>query len=797
MFFDPLNQSSGQQHWLKSYGVKTRSIVVVTIGWIVFFMSVSLLKIGRHLDVKIADPISFSVRDGLGMSPRQSERLKIYAIDDATFAMIGRSMPDLELWGDVLSSIAERRPKAILIDAMFSENNAPLTPRAKLLFKGVAATGVPVITGGYPDVVVSHKLAFALTSDRYRLERYISGSEQMNADRLSGTIPRWPDLTPQTFYGPGEVGSSLFKQVGHFWLKEEHRVAPFLRFNDNVVPHMSLFVAGSIKFQGQRIVVDSNAVALDGNGDIPVNFLRRDAMKIKGMIRLINDAKEGYVADQVNSGDVVLILPMYYTGNTDMRPSPYGLIPGGLYLAAMINSVLTGQWLQPVLASEALIILMAVVAAGTAYMASVRWLVPLWFSTAIGFFVTVQILFSWYGLVVPYILPILSGSVVVGHVLILKLRGYERKTMALRMALEGSVSPKQIEILSRNPDQVNLEPRERILTLMFIDVVGFSLSSENMLPRMAFENLKSILSEMSNIIYAHGGVIDKTLGDGLLCYFGYRVETDETVSDHPEQAVRCAAEIQRKVLSECLDAMKTGAPLYPVRIGLNTASCYLGDIGSGRRIEFTVVGNGVNFAKRLEAACDIFKIMIGSTTYDMIKGLELARAQVVKKLIKIKHHHELIDAYEVSPLADRKEECEQVISAFRWASSLHRVVERMPVKDSSSLKVMTPYGEPEVVNFSGSGISLLFSQPLMLGEVISIMMDSRKSGLARDLQGLGLVEIKAEIRWHYQDARGFVHGLMFVGLSEEHQKEFKRLVAHYAFSNVGFGSEGVNDDVAS
>jgi class 3 adenylate cyclase len=391
----------------------------------------------------------------------------------------------------------------------------------------------------------------------------------------------------------------------------------------------------------------------------------------------------------------------------------------------------------------------------------------------------------------------MSGSVVIGHIFFLKVRSYERKALALRMALNGSVSPSQMEVMSRNPDQVNLEPRERVLTLMFIDIVGFSLSSENMLPRMAFENLKNILAEISTIIYAHGGAIDKTLGDGLLCYFGYRVESDQTVADHPENAVRCAMEIQAKVLDECLEAMKTGAPLYPVRIGINTASCYLGDIGSGQRIEFTVVGNGVNFAKRLESACDIFSVMIGSTTYEMVKGLEVVSQYTARKMIKIKHHAELIDAYEIRSLDARKEDCERAVNGFRWASSLQRVHERMPVNDADSLIVSTEYGAAEVVNFSGSGISLLLKQSLVIGSKVKIDLDSRHPGLASEMRANGLEQINAEIRWSYQSARGFVHGMMFLGFNPEQQKEFMRLVVHYAFSHETDNGGGLGDDDAS
>jgi class 3 adenylate cyclase len=96
-----------------------------------------------------------------------------------------------------------------------------------------------------------------------------------------------------------------------------------------------------------------------------------------------------------------------------------------------------------------------------------------------------------------------------------------------------------------------------------------------MMPRMAFDNLKSILNQITTVIHNYGGVVDKTLGDGLLCYFGYRIESDETDTDHPERAVRCAVEIQKLFLENAVAAARSAAPIYPLRIGVNTTSCYL------------------------------------------------------------------------------------------------------------------------------------------------------------------------------------------------------------------------------
>ena len=95
-----------------------------------------------------------------------------------------------------------------------------------------------------------------------------------------------------------------------------------------------------------------------------------------------------------------------------------------------------------------------------------------------------------------------------------------------------------------NPENVNLEARERVVTLVFIDVVGFSKLAEDMLPRMAFDDLAGMLARIGDMIHDHGGIIDRTLGDGLLAYFGYSFDQDRSTPNHAEQALRCMIDIQ-------------------------------------------------------------------------------------------------------------------------------------------------------------------------------------------------------------------------------------------------------------
>ena len=772
---------SGQQHWLKIYQVRWRVVAAVGAFWLLVFLGVSLSKAGAYLEAKIADPIHFRVRDMLGRAPSQDPRLKIFAIDDQTFGMLGTPMPGLDVWADVLDAVTVQKPKIVFIDARFSARAEELTTKTRQLLQTVRQSKVPIVTGAFVaqnEIRFKHPLTFS--GSQYEVRQY--AQEQPGVDWAGENMPRWQDRSSWFAYGPSLSLANFFSQASHFQLFSENKVEPFLWMGrDRVIPHMSLNAADTVYFRGGAIEINGQSVALDRSGSVPVNFLPRGQWTIYSMDGLIQRAQQGYAASGVKEGDVVLILPLYFTGNVDLRPSPYGWIPGGLYMAAMINSVLSGQWLQPVLMGETLLVvfmLLSVLAAMT--LSSSRY----WLTWAFGVgsvMVITEGLFVYAGLVVPCILPLMGATVAGAHVFLHRVRSTERKTAALRAALDGAVSPSQMDRMIKQADRLNFEPRERVVTLMFVDVVGFSLSSENMLPRLAFDNLKNILGQITALVHQHGGVVDKTLGDGLLCYFGYKLESDETETDHPERALRCAIAIQEQSLAETLRCAEQELPIYPLRIGVNTASCYIGDIGSGHRIEFTVVGNGVNFAKRLEAACDNYAIMIGSTTFDLIKGLDFNSGRFTRKVFKIKHHAELMDAFEVDPFADRPDQKSKAIEAFRNIAQLQRLNERLIVREADRIVVTTNHGEARLLNFSGSGVSLQLKAALSRGMPITFRVESRDAGLAAALRSIGIDEIVGEVRWAYVASAGVVHGIMFTELNREQMLAFSKLVAEFAF----------------
>ncbi len=762
--------------------VSWRFLLLAGALWGVGLIFVFRSEAGAYLDARLALPIDFRVREAIHRTPEVSPKLKLYAIDDSTFAKLGTWVLPLEDWAKVLTTLAANEPRAIFIDAMFSRAD-DLQGDLDKTTSALRAIGVPVIVGSFvTPQPIRYREALDLKKPAYDLATMLGAP----GGRFSESeLPPQVDNRGWYAYGAAPELQSVFAHIGHFLYGGSGTIAPLLRLSDEaVLPHLSLYLAKERRIERGHLILDDVVVPIDNQGQLTVNFAppARFYEKTKSMKGLIQLAREGKASKLVEKGDVVLILPHMYSGNTDFKMTPFGNVPGGFLIATMLNSVLTGQWLKPLSYGESVIglaVLAGMVLAlqcGTALF----W-VALVGSLLAGIGVSLYA-FAFLGVVIPWLLPSIGFLGAGISVFAAKMRASERKSMVLRQALEGSIPEGDLQTILRNPEQISFEARERVVTLMFVDVVGFSLLAENMLPRMAFDNLKRMLATIGETIHSFGGIIDKTLGDGLLCYFGYRFDADSSTSDHAEKALRCAVKIQEENLRRNIECAAAGDPVYPLRIGINTSSCYLGDLGSGSRIDFTVVGNGVNFAKRLEGACEIHSVLIGATTNDLVKGIDLPLAAFTKRFIRIKHHSELVESFEFDPFYLEPQIRQLALEGFRKCANIERVDQRWPVHDPSKFQLSCDFGDAQLVNFSHSGLSIRLPTLLAKATRMNIVLDAAAGTLRGLLAKDGLEILQGEVRWGYAEGGEFVHGVMLTNVSDAQSDRLIEYLCEFAFS---------------
>jgi class 3 adenylate cyclase len=187
--------------------------------------------------------------------------------------------------------------------------------------------------------------------------------------------------------------------------------------------------------------------------------------------------------------------------------------------------------------------------------------------------------------------------------------------------LRRYLSPKLSEKILSSGEKLHTEPHNKVMTVVFTDIRNFSSCTESIAPEVLFPLLDKYLSEMTKIIHRYDGTLNKMIGDGLLIFFGDPISCE----DHAEKAVLMAVEMQRKVEELKKDWLEHGHE-FGIGIGINTGTMTVGNIGSEMHKDYTVIGNQVNVASRLESLAKPGQILISHRTYSKAKHL----AQVEK-----------------------------------------------------------------------------------------------------------------------------------------------------------------------
>lgn len=187
----------------------------------------------------------------------------------------------------------------------------------------------------------------------------------------------------------------------------------------------------------------------------------------------------------------------------------------------------------------------------------------------------------------------------------------------LRRRLERFHSPQVIEMIIKSGQETKddiMEPKDLTATILFTDIIGFTPLSERMPPRDINMLLNQFFSRMTDIIFEHDGTLDKYIGDALMAVFGAPMEQDGDA----ERAIRAALKMKKELIA----LMNNEPPerRFNVRIGINTGRVVAGNIGSPKRMDYTVIGDAVNVAARLESIGEPNQILIGEDTFKSVEG---------------------------------------------------------------------------------------------------------------------------------------------------------------------------------
>ena len=268
---------------------------------------------------------------------------------------------------------------------------------------------------------------------------------------------------------------------------------------------------------------------------------------------------------------------------------------------------------------------------------------------AVGIIYLAFVYFCYYNgfgveVITPFVNISLTSIFAYSYRFILEGKNKEKIKQAMGKYLSQDIMKNVVQ----NIDDIKLGGKRTVVTVLFADIRGFTAISEKMSAEDVSKILNEYFTEIEPIISKYNGVINKFIGDAVMAIFG------EPIQDihHPENAVKCANEMLKKVSNLREKWMFEGKPKIEIGVGINTGECFVGNIGSEKRLEYTVIGDTVNLASRIESFNKVYhtNFLVSSSTYSYVNTI----ADVIKiSEVTIRGKSKKMDIYEILRLNDK------------------------------------------------------------------------------------------------------------------------------------------------
>ncbi len=460
------------------------------------------------------------------------------------------------------------------------------------------------------------------------------------------------------------------------------REPAIIRYQENFYP--SLDIASALAYTDRSldkvaVIFNSNgleridfgpiAIPTDPHGFVQINF--------HGPARTfptysMADVVQGTIDPGLFKDRLVLFGPTA-TGIADMAVTPFQTeaYPGVEVHANFIENLLHGDFLRRGLRENLIDIgFILLFSLGAGILLSV---VPSVRATAIliallGIFLWLAYyLFVAHRIWIAAFLP--TATLTINYAGIVSYRFFfeEREKKKMHGAFQQYVAPSVINQLLQQPDLLRLGGEEKALTAMFADIRGFTSISEGMSPAQLVDLLNEYLSEMTEVIFRSWGTLDKYIGDAIMAFWG----APYPQPDHAERACHAALEML-ETLGELQKKWEAeGRPRMNIGIGIHTGPMLVGNMGSRRRFNFTIMGDNVNLASRLEGLNKTFgtRLIVSENTHQVVSDHVVSREL---DLIRVKGKKQPVKIYELLGRAEDADRFRDLLDRFRDSLEAYR-----------------------------------------------------------------------------------------------------------------------------
>lgn len=551
--------------------------------------------------------------------------IAIIAIDDKSIQALGRFPWTRQQYVRLLERLEVAKPKVLLFDVFFPEAESAEVDQA--LAEAIRRAGNVVLATTF-EFDRQFRVAGS-TGSLPQIERAAAGVAHIN-------------LIPE------EDGVN-------------RRNLLLIEHGGRAVPSLGLAAAmrtlGEPQFTSAsfRVELGGRSIPVGPDGELWINYTGRPGNYPRYSFV---DVVQGRVDPALLRGKTVF-LGATALGIYDMRVTPFHAnTPGVEVHAAVADDILSQRYIHRTGLQSLFDLVMIVVLGGVAFALTARLrlhrAIPAVLALGAAYLGLSYWLFlqgQWVSMVYPPLAALLALLLGGGW----RYMVLERSAREMRAMFSSYLSNKLVSQLEKNPGAARIGGDNREVTVMFTDIKGFTAFSERHKPQVVVARLNEYLAAMVQLIYQHDGTVDKFMGDGIMAYWGAPLSQP----DHARRAVACALAMKELMVELGERWRSLGLEPFVIRGGIQSGDVVAGNIGSrGQKMEYTVIGDTVNQASRLEGMAKYFGVdfVVGDETYlktcDSFRFRRLDRVRVAGKDIPVAIH-ELRGA--VQPQEDRLE----------------------------------------------------------------------------------------------------------------------------------------------
>ncbi|GBD95910.1 MAG TPA: adenylate/guanylate cyclase domain-containing protein [Nitrospirae bacterium] len=380
----------------------------------------------------------------------------------------------------------------------------------------------------------------------------------------------------------------------------------YIKYGGEYFPSLALQaarIAGGISASkvsiigGAGVDLGGRLIPTDKFGRLHINYIGREGS-------IVHRSAADVLSGSIPGGffrDKIVFIGATAMATYDLKNTPFSAnMPGVEKNATVAANILAGDYIKktPDYLDLLVVLLTGFFAAFIGQKQKALYLSVLYICLAIVIVITNQALFTCYGIRINLIYPLLTVVSTGAFIISCGYFTEEKKAKEIRRMFSSYVTERVVNELIKNPDLARLGGERREVTVLFSDIMDFTKFSERHSPEEVVAMLNEYLGAMTEVIFKWDGTLDKFVGDEIVAFWGAPMKQE----DHAELAVRCALNMSKRLEELRQKWRSEGKPALDAGIGINTGEVVVGNIGAeGKKMDYTVIGDHVNVAARVEA----------------------------------------------------------------------------------------------------------------------------------------------------------------------------------------------------